>query len=374
MLRTLLFGDWGSLTVAGRRLPVWLIVTLVGMVVWLGSILVATGADALVAAWTALALLVPILLLATATRTVSLRMVGVFFLLGGAMIGVALLWVMVFEVVLPAHDRVRATVQPIVEELLKLAPLLVFLWLRRRDRTWSLGATDVLLLGAATGIAFGFVEDAYIRHNPLSLLWQGPAWLPAAETPDYGARLIVGHGVWTTVAAGGIGLALTLRARRPLAIAVAIIAVLLPILDHITNNTISLLGRNATDDVLVNFVQLITANGWALAYLMVVVVVLVVAVDLFILLRTWPGPFARLRPTVTPLPLPDRWYLVRFGRSLAFIRRQFTQALGGPASAPADLSEMDAGIRRAFAPSPSSSDPTRAAPDAAAPLAEEGRP
>ena len=351
MLRSLLAGDWGSVVIGQRRFPVWLIVTLAGVVVWLGSILLATGADALVAAWTALALFVPIMLLASATRTISLRLVGVFFLLGAAMIGVALLWVILFQIVSPAHDRIRATVQPVVEELLKLAPLLVYLWLHRHARAWSLGATDVLLLGAVTGVAFGFVEDSYIRHNPLSVLWQGPGWLPAAETPDYGARLIVGHGVWTTVAAGGIGLALLLRARRPLAAAIAFVAVLWPTLDHINNNTISLLGRRASDDALVGIVQMITGNGWWLAYGMVVIVALVIVADLFVLLRTWPGVFARIRAAATAPPLPPRarWKFIRAGRALAFAGWQTTQAVRRGRSVPPRVNAMDA-ARRAASP------------------------
>ena len=349
MLSSFVFGNWGSIAIGQARIAVRTIVMAVGAVVWLGSILIATGSSAVVAAWTALAFLVPIILLATLTRTVSLRDVTIFVLWGGAMVGLAILWATLYSAVAPDHGggRLRATIQPIVEELVKLAPLLVLLWLARRTKTWTLGATDVLVLGAATGAAFGFVEDSYIRSSGL-VFWQGPAWLPVSETVAVGTRMIAGHAVWTTIAAGALGIALLLRARRVVAILIAFAGFAWAVFDHIDNNTINLMGRTADGDFFVGTVKTLTANGFATIYVMLAVVALAIVADLIVLLRTWPGAWPRLRRGLNPT-LRARWQIVRTGRGLAFLRWQVAQARRARGSAPADLAGLDDMIKNEYA-------------------------
>src|SRR5690606_20709089 len=56
------------------------------------------------------------------------------------------------------HDEWSSAVfGPIVEETVKLLPLLLLLLLSRRVRSFSL--TDYLLVGAATGTGFDFLEE-----------------------------------------------------------------------------------------------------------------------------------------------------------------------------------------------------------------------
>lgn len=126
------------------------------------------------------------------------------------------------------------TVDPVIEELVKLAPLLLMAWNVRIRRQW--GLTDYVVLGAALGAGFGLLE-AVARYGldaaraiphpaggwaiPDSLrapYIPGPeqvfsAWFPAPQgalelgdrAPDVGASP---HLVYTALAALGVGVLL----------------------------------------------------------------------------------------------------------------------------------------------------------------------
>lgn len=134
-------------------------------------------------------------------------------------------------------DRVGYTAGPVIEELAKLAPLLLIGVALRARRQW--GLTDHLILGGAVGSGFGLME-ALLRFSASSigpLKWPGGGWaLPTSVVPPYipsprlSARSFlpapVGpiadnytirtvtfqHLVWSAV--GGLGLGLLLRGRR----------------------------------------------------------------------------------------------------------------------------------------------------------------
>jgi RsiW-degrading membrane proteinase PrsW (M82 family) len=113
----------------------------------------------------------------------------------------------------PSPDAVsRQFVVPILEESLKLAPVVFILWRHRASRLWTMGASDIMLMGAASGAGFGLVEEAYFHHH------LGPTlaldWFPL--TRINGATLTVGHGSWTALAAATLGLALLWHPRRPI--------------------------------------------------------------------------------------------------------------------------------------------------------------
>lgn len=132
-------GDRGTIQVGQRAIPVWLALTVAGAALWLGIMFVDTGAEGFDATRTALAYLVPLVLLASFTRTVSLQNLVTMVLAGGFMLGVALLAIKGFEAY---EDDPAATSRdvavPIIEETLKLVPVLLFLWIGRKARTWSL--------------------------------------------------------------------------------------------------------------------------------------------------------------------------------------------------------------------------------------------
>jgi hypothetical protein len=104
-------------------------------------------------------------------------------------------------------------VVPVLEELLKLAPVGLMAWLHSRRTRLTLNPSDWLLAGCAVGAGFAMVENAeLVRNNPGVLRdmaeQYGPSWLvPGA----WGAAGFVGHAAATGMAAGGIGLWFALR-------------------------------------------------------------------------------------------------------------------------------------------------------------------
>src|SRR5262249_35178244 len=139
-----------------------------------------------------------------------------------------------------------------IEELVKILPIFLMLWQGRKFTNWTMGASDVLLMGACLGAGFGFMEDAFTHKNG----WQSQlVGLPTAEI--VGNHLVAGHAIWTALAAGTIGLALMLRHRGSTAWLLAGGGVVFAILDHMACNY----NRLATD-YLSSFLNIITLNGY----------------------------------------------------------------------------------------------------------------
>ncbi len=98
-------------------------------------------------------------------------------------------------------------VVPLVEELIKLAPVGLMAWLHQRRSRISFNPSDWLLAGCAVGAGFAMVENAeLVRHSPGVLRdmadQYGPSWLvPGA----WGSAGFVGHAAATGLAAAGVG-------------------------------------------------------------------------------------------------------------------------------------------------------------------------
>lgn len=229
--------DWGGLTVGQTRLPLRLVVAIGGILVWLLIMLAQTGEHALTAIATNLAYLLPLVVLGTLTRTVSLRLLGTLFLIGAFLMGVMLVAGIFLA---PLGDQASGLVGPLLEEALKIGPVVFLLWRWRAHRTWSIGATDVVLMAAMCGAGFGLVEDAHIRAKAG---WPDQIpWLPVTEI--IGGRVIPGHAIWTTIAGVGIGLGLMMWHVRPAAAGLALGGAALAAMDHVSNNigTLEVLG------------------------------------------------------------------------------------------------------------------------------------
>jgi len=311
-----LSGTWGTISwhghhFSGRQLVAW-----AGAAFWLLVMIVSYGTGGIVALWTALVFMVALIVLTSATRTVSIRQVTSLFLLGGFTMGL----VYVVAQFIP-HTPLRAFMVPPMEETFKIAPVLFVLWRGRNSTTWTLGVTDVMLLAAASGVGFGMVEDAYIRHNRG---WPGHIdWLPLTEIT--GGRLIVGHGIWTALAGITLGLALLLRSRRQLAIGLGASGFLWSALDHIANNFGVMQGGAVG-----NFLNGITGHGWVTFYLFVVGVGIAIGFDLYIIHGQLPR-FPELK-----LPrlqggwsgLKTMWAFLVGRRALAYVLFRYRRASG----------------------------------------------
>lgn len=260
----------------GRAIPGRALVVAAAAVVWLATILLATGSSAVPAAAVALLLLLPLTVVSLLVRSVTFRLQFAFALWGGCMVAAAILAIGLFQTIDSARDTLRHVAVPFLEESLKLLPLMAFLWLRRANRGWSVGATDVLVLAASTGATFGFVEDSYLRHAGT---WEeGLWWLPVTSAVDGGARLVAGHAIWSAIAGGGIGLALLFRARPRIAVALALAGFTWSWLDHFANNQIVGAGSDG-GGILVDIWRTVEGNGFFTAYLMLALVVTCVVAD-----------------------------------------------------------------------------------------------
>jgi len=147
------------------------------------------------------------------------------------------------------------TLDPFIEELMKLLPLALLLLVPTFRRQWSF--TDFVLIGAATGAGFGLAEDLYRfgasadRAEGIAGGWAlmfaqrdllvpsiGTAvtsWLPigVAGGPGEAARLNV-HLVWSAV--GGLAVGLTVLLRTKAARLTALGLLLCISLDHAAGN------------------------------------------------------------------------------------------------------------------------------------------
>ncbi|CAN5478057.1 hypothetical protein BH20CHL6_BH20CHL6_01600 [soil metagenome] len=222
-----------TLTVAGQRVPGRWIAVALGAAIWLALMILETGAAGFTALWTNAYLLALVVVAVTLTRTVSLYAVVWAVLAGGFLMTVMLVLARVFLVFEPDRGALfRGFMIPALEDLLKIAPILLVLWLGRRGNSWSLGATDVLLIAPASGVGFGVVEDAFIRAN--SGWPEEVPFLPVVEIIN--GRTIAGHGIWAGLAGATLGLGLLLRGWRPLALTFAVAGFAWSAIDHITNN------------------------------------------------------------------------------------------------------------------------------------------
>ena len=281
-----------------------------GVVIWLGLMLVKTGWSGVIALVTAALFMAGLIILGSATRTATLRDLLWLFLMGGAMMGVGYLG----GLLAPDYPA-NAFVVPPMEESLKIAPVLWILWRGRRARTWSIGVTDLMLMGAASGAGFALVEDAYIRH---AVGWAAHlAWLPITEIS--GGRLIVGHAIWTALAGMTIGWALLLRNRATLAIGVGVCGYAWSILDHAANNyAVHVQGWSA------NLLNGITGYGWISIYLFVIGFIAAIAVDLYIVRKAPPLPEVGLSPMGSARDRTEAfWTAMLLQRMLAFLYFHF---------------------------------------------------
>jgi len=206
----------------------------IGAAIWLSLMILETGMAGVTALWTNAYFLALVVAIATATRTTSLYDICWTALIGGFLMAVMIVLARGFLIIEPNRDAsIRDLVVPLTEELLKIAPVLFLIWLGRRRRSWSLGATDILLFGVAAGVGFAVVEDAFIRATAGNWPQQTP-FLPIVETIS--GRTIAGHAIWTGLAAATVGLGLLLRRRPVVAVVVGASGFVWSVLDHTTNN------------------------------------------------------------------------------------------------------------------------------------------
>ncbi len=271
---------WGSVAVSGRRLSIRRLVFWAGVAFWLGNMMVHTGWYGIAELKASLSFIAELVLITSVTRTVTLDRVAVFYCWGGTVMGAMWLISAVFTIFVPEPDAVsRQFFVPFMEESLKIAPIAFMLWRGRRSRTWTMGASDVMLLAAASGGGFGLVEEAFYHfHNGAT---RALDWFPL--TRINGATLTVGHATWTGLAGATLGLAMLWRPRKPLNYLIAGSGIFWSIIDHSHHNYG--VDRSGISVDLFNFV---TGHGWLSLYFFVIALICVLASDLNVVQRVLP--------------------------------------------------------------------------------------
>jgi RsiW-degrading membrane proteinase PrsW (M82 family) len=153
-----------AVALGAHRVTVRLLVFWGGIAFWIGSLILRTGTNGIGALWASLLFVAAVAIITSATRTITLQRVAVLYCLGGTMMGVGWLISVAFHTLVPDPDAVSAQFfVPMVEESIKLAPVVFIAWRQRETRLWTMGASDFLLMGPASGAGFGLVEEAHIR-------------------------------------------------------------------------------------------------------------------------------------------------------------------------------------------------------------------
>lgn len=168
----------------------------------------------LVNAWTILQLWIVSL-----RRTINLKSMGLFFLVGlfGATIVTFILHFLTTRLLNP--HIVSYTINPFVEESIKVVPVLVFLWFYRK--AWqNMGILDIMLLALAAGTGFEVGESLLYALGHSHRSYSLSLWL-SQRTPysDYYFNLFhksmkfvfAGHGILAAAIGVGIGFAFYLK-------------------------------------------------------------------------------------------------------------------------------------------------------------------
>src|SRR5271163_3898320 len=145
---------WGSVNFGGGALPVRRIVLWLFVGTWVVLTMVHTGTQGIIALSLNLAFILAVIVASKGVRTVSLRRVGLAFLCGGAVLGGVILACYGFAADVNPSSLMRTFFVPVLEEVAKILPVAFFLIRGRNFTAWTIGATDVLLLSAASGAGF----------------------------------------------------------------------------------------------------------------------------------------------------------------------------------------------------------------------------
>jgi len=275
---------WGTIALGESRVQVRHIVVLLGVLLWLLPIFISTGVNGI--AWLAfnLAFLIILIVVTSFVRTAPLHKLAICFLAGGLMTGIDLGLTLPLTKMMGANFPLRHFITVPLEELLKLSAVAFIIWKGRRFSSWTLGATDVLLMGAAAGAGFGFVEDSFIHAIQKTALNNISVLIPTSEM--IGSRVVCGHAVWTALTAGAAGIALLLSHAKRIAIPVALIGLAISIMDHLALNY----GTYAGGIVwLQNILNTVAINGYLALCLFVFVLLSAIICDLAITMKNLPS-------------------------------------------------------------------------------------
>lgn len=274
---------WGTVAMGTARIQIRHIVLWLGMALWLLPTLCFTGVHGI--AWFAfnISFLIILVTVATTVRAVPLHKLAISFFSGGLAMGICLGIALPLVKVLGDNFPLRYFITVPMEEWAKLLVVLLILWRGRKFSSWTLGATDILLLGAAAGAGFGFMEDSFSHALQKSALNNLSVLLPASELVE--GRIIAGHAVWTGLAAGTIGIATHFRHKKAVFIPCLVLGPVITILDHLALNHSRYPAAPAWTQAIFNT---LAANGYLALGLFILTLIAAILVDLAVMARSLP--------------------------------------------------------------------------------------
>lgn len=158
-------------------------------------------------------------------RTINLKSITLFFLVGlfGTTIVAFILHFLTTRLLNP--QVVAYTLNPFVEESVKVVPILIFLWFCRKARH-NMGILDIMLLALAAGTGFEVGESLLYNMGHSNRHYVNSIWLPSI-TPysDYYFThfkhtlrfVFAGHGVMAAAIGVAVGFALYMKTTPKLA-------------------------------------------------------------------------------------------------------------------------------------------------------------
>jgi RsiW-degrading membrane proteinase PrsW (M82 family) len=269
---------WGTIALGRSRLQVRLVVFWCAALTWIIWTIFKTGPQGLISLAYNSIFVIVLMLISRATTTVPLATTGTIALCGGVMMGIAGSVGLQMAKSIGIDNPFVPVLQAGFEEILKILPVLFFLFRGRNFSSLTLGATDVFLLGVASGAGFAYSEDAFVH----AAAWQTQiVWLPATEVIN--GRMVAGHAIWTGLAAGTLGLALMQKQHKSALLLVAPLGLIWALIDHVTYNFA--FNRNDLAGSMLNWVS---GYGYLTIFLFVACYAGVLLFDRFVLFKTLP--------------------------------------------------------------------------------------
>ncbi|CAN5652111.1 hypothetical protein BH10CYA1_BH10CYA1_15030 [soil metagenome] len=315
-----LANTWGTIALGRSRLQIRLVVFWCAALTWVAWTIFKTGPQGLISLAYNAIFLVGLTLISRATTTVPLATTGTMVLCGGVMMGIAGSAGLEMARFIGAGNPLIPVLQAIFEEILKLLPVLILLLRGRSFSSLTLGATDVFLLGVASGTGFAYAEDAFVH----AAAWQTQiVWLPATEVIN--GRMVAGHSIWTGIAAGTLGLALMQQKHKSALLLVAPLGFVWALIDHITYN----FGFNR-NDLTGEMLNWVSGKGYITIVLFIVCYLAVFFFDRFVLFKTLPKvPEFRIPSSKDAAEsLENFWEFVLDRRRLAYAYYRYTHRSG----------------------------------------------
>lgn len=318
---------WGTIPLGRSQLQIRLVVFWSAAFVWIVWTVLKTGPQGLISLAYNSIFVIVLMIISRATTTVPLATTGTIALCGGAVMGIAGSAGLQMANSIGTGSPLIPVLQPILEETLKILPVLILLLRGRNFSALTLGATDVFLLGVASGAGFAYAEDAFVH----AAAWQTQiVWLPATEVVN--GRMVAGHAIWTGLAAASLGLALMQKQHKSALLLVAPLGIVWALIDHITYNFA--FNRNDLTGSMLNWVS---GYGYITIALFVASYIAVIFFDRFVLFKTLPKvPEFRIPSSKDAAEtLENFWEFVLDRRRLAYAYYRYTHRSGKDQRKPA---------------------------------------